>query len=1016
MSSMPKTWDTDVVSEYIKQESQQKSPDVFLDTHLPIRKIRADSLVGYDGDFVSDEGLFEHLVQSAATDAENRIYLLKGEVGSGKSHLCQWLEYQINGYGDLDGADEHVAIHISRNNTRLSDILDELYKHIDDEHEELQDIATLDAEDLADFIISGLRTFEANKQQFEEFDLEAFIEDTDADIDLRTVLERNIREYQEAVEVEDREQRIELITREEFGRICFNVFGNTHNDSDIFPAIRNAIHERLMTNVGIEDFQGELVDIADQYQREGKRPVLICEDVTTFTVLKDDLMDHIFQLGDGGEEIQSGFDVILGYTTGWESEKADDALMTGDLAYMRQRAVGYLQMTNDEGEAYFLEDGAMPIQLVRQYLEVIKENSSVSEQVDVDESAFESLYPFNERFVMRAYKHLVEDGALQQTPRLLLYHVVGDSLRSDVPPHEKVPGNTYLRDFSAPVSVGNYDASFLNLVKWYGRMAGDNVVVPTEYFETFDVEIPDEVTIEQGFVTLGVQYQNIGWEVPDSDLQPVDPKRSTKEAFDLDGGAEVELDEDEDSESDGDGTSVVEAQEEDLVEQSRRAERIDEFQRWFGSGGEFPSANRLREGVQAALNRFYDPTRLSNGNATTTGSAGFYYGRGSDVPVEIRGPDASKDRAITVPHKSEEVSDYEMLLYELMMYGLEGEFREQANFDAIRSWCNDKVIEFRAMMREDLETCLPGGMSLEEFLVLARFLLLNSAHGSTELSRGELLRDPDDYELDNISPFVWDESPFDIPRSLRDGFSEMTKRRAEVANLCHGFFLLKENFVDHERLDKAIEGVSGNLDEYIQEAASMSASDVPDAYRIGTNRSNATTRAKQLFEIVSDYANELQKHEQTFEPRDISESVGDVRNLYNRQHTVEDLREMYERLEKSFQPLDANFSTDWERTEEILTERSDELELGMFGNTLRSFEDIDPDSGIGVMALMYEYNESRDEHDAWEVYETLAEMIQTIEEHDDADVSEFRQQVRDDSTFASFQKQRDAVVERIGRI
>ncbi|MEA5386767.1 hypothetical protein VB779_06680 [Haloarculaceae archaeon H-GB11] len=60
--------------------------------------------------------------------------------------------------------------------------------------------------------------------------------------------------------------------------------------------------------------------------------------MTTFTVLKDDLLDHIFQLGDGGGEMESGFDVVLGYTTGWESEKADDALMTGDLSYMRQRA------------------------------------------------------------------------------------------------------------------------------------------------------------------------------------------------------------------------------------------------------------------------------------------------------------------------------------------------------------------------------------------------------------------------------------------------------------------------------------------------------------------------------------------------------------------------------------------------------------------------------------------------------------------------------------------------------
>lgn len=1015
MSTLPKTWSTDVVSDYIKQESQQKSPDVFLETHLPIRKIRAKSLVGYDGDFVSDEELFEHVVQSDPSDAENRIYLLKGEVGSGKSHLCQWLEYQINGDGDQEGADDHVAIHISRNNTRLSDILDKLYEHIDAEYDDLQDIATLDAEDLADFIISGLRTFEANKQQFETFDLEAFIEDTDADIDLRTVLERNIREYQEAVEAEDREQRIELITREEFGRICFNVFGNTHSDSDIFPAVRNAIHERLMTNVGIEDFQGELVDIADQYQREGKRPVLICEDVTTFTVLKDDLMDHIFQLGDGGEQIQSGFDVILGYTTGWETEKADDALMTGDLSYMRQRAVGYLQMTNEEGEAYFLEDGAMPVQLVRKYLNVIKEHSDVSEAVDED--AFEELYPFNERFVMRAYKHLEENGTLQQTPRLLLYHVIGDCLRSDVPPHKKIEGNSYVRDVSAPVSVGNYDASFLGLVKWYGKMEDGNVVVPEAYFEAFDVEIPDGVSIENRHVTLGVRYRNIGWAVPESDLRPIDPTDSTDETFEFEDEPDDEdEDEDDDALFEGGSSGISGNESTDPDEQSRRAERIDEFQRWFGSGGEFPSANRLREGVQAALTTFHEPTRLANENATTRGTAGFYYARGDDVPVEIRGPDSSKDRAITVDHKSDEVADYEMLLYELMRYGLEDEFDDRANFDAMRSWTDDKVVEFRAAMRTDLESCIPEGMTLEEFLVLARFLLLNGAHGTMGLSKGLLLRDPDEYELDETSPFTWDESPFEIPRSLKDGFSEMTKRRAEVADLCHGFFLLKENFVDHERLDPALESVSENLEEYIRATASMSASDVPDAYRIGTTRSGARTRVQKLFEVVSDYANELQKLEQSFEAEELWEDVGTVSDLYSQRHTAEDLGEMYERLETSIQPLDANLSERWERAETLLTETPEDLDLVAFGNALNSFEDVDPDSGIEVMALMYEYNESRAEHDAWLVYETLAEMIEAIEDHDDADVSEFQDLVRDESAFATFQQRRDAVVDTIGGI
>jgi hypothetical protein len=578
-----------------------------------------------------------------------------------------------------------------------------------------------------------------------------------------------------------------------------------------------------------------------------------------------------------------------------------------------------------------------------------------------------------------------------------------------------------VREVSAPVSVGSFESTFLNLIKWYGRMDGGNVVVPKVYFEMFDVDIPDEVAVEDGYITLGVRYKNIGWEIPDSDLQPVDSKTGTSDTFES-GDDESEDGESETSDTgtDSGGTKVIETDhptsELDAEEQSRRAKRIDQFQRWFGSGGEFPSANQLRDGVQSALNMFHDPTRLANENATTTGTAGFYFARGDDVPVEIVGPDSRKDRAITVPHKSEDVAEYEMLLYELMRYGLEDEFNEQANFDAIRNWTTDQVVDFRATMRADLESHLPEDMTLEEFLVLARFLLFNGAEGTTEFTRELLLREPDDYKLADTSPFKWEESPFDIPRSFRSGFGEMTKRRSDVAKLCQGFFLLKENFVDHDRLEPALQSVRENVDQYVQAVSTISVSEIPDAYRIGTTRRNASTRVSKLFEVVSEYANELQKLEQSFDSEELWDDVGAVRDLYSRRHTIEQLHDLYERLESSIQPLDANFSGRWEHTGELLSERADEVNLMAFGDVLNSFEEVNPDSGIEVLSLMYEYNESRATQDAWTIYETLAEMIETIEQHDDADVSQFRDRIREESAFTTFQTRRDAAVGRIGGI
>jgi len=1014
MSVFHKTWDDDVVSNYIKQESQQKSPDVFLETHIPIRKIRAESLIGHNGDFVSDEQIFDHIVQSDPTSDENRIYMLKGEVGSGKSHLCQWLEYEINGDGELGGADEHVAIHISRNSTRISDILDKLYEHIDAEYDEVQDIATLNAADLADFIISSLRAFESNQYDHNDFDFEEFLEDNSNGPDLRSVLERNINEYQEAVEDEDREQRIELLEREEFNEICLLKFGRSVSDEDIFPRIRTAIHDRLMTNLGIEDFRGELIDIADQYQAEGKRPVLICEDVTTFTVMKDDFMDHIFQLGDGGETMQSGFDVVLGYTTGWESEKADDALMVGDLSYMRQRAVGYLVMTNRDGEAYFLEEGAMPIQLVEQYLEAIKSHSDVPEHPSIDDDAFDDLYPFSKRFIIRAYDHLEEDGNLQQTPRLLLYHVIGDCLRASVPPHEKVRNHGYLRDFSAPTAVGGYDSSFRSLTKWYGRMDDGDVVVPEACFEAFDIPIPDETTVEDGLVRLNVVYEDIGWTVPDSDLKPIDPSEAGAGAGEV---GEKETDDEDDSGSGGEidpttgktkTSSTV-----DSDGESDRSRKISQFQDWYGTGGDFPSSNRLKEGVRAALEAFYDPARLANENATTDGTAGFYHARG-DLQVEIRGADQSKERAIVVPHKpdgavGEDV--YEQLLLNFMIRGLDGEFRPGTDFDAVRAWADNKVVDFRSKMRDDLEAELPEGMTLEEFLVMSRFLLQNAAEGVSSPDRVTLLRDPDEYNVPETSPFKQDDPLFDVG-SLRSNFIDLSTRKTDLGLLCQGFFLLKQNFVDEERLSPAIESVSENFEDYLAALTKISASEIPDAYRIGTTRNQANVQVSALYEAVSDYATALRKLEQTFDVATIKEDIDVVEGLYSPTHTIDDLTEMYNRLKEAIAPLDINFKERWERVSSTLARLSDE-DIEEFGSIIERYRKAAPQNGAEILSLMYGYSESRAVYDEWNVYETLSEMLGELEDHEDVDGNEFRELVRDSTEFTAVQQARGSALNTI---
>lgn len=1036
MSTYLKSWDDDVVTEYIKQESQQKTPEVFLETHIPITRIRAEQLHGSDsaGGFVGEQQVFEHITKSDPESTENRIYMLKGEVGSGKSHLCQWLEYQINGQGDLAGAEDHIAIHISRNNTRLSDILEKLYEHVGIEHDELADMSQLDADDLADFIITGLRTFGANTGQFTGFELDEFIEDHESKLDLRTVLTENIEEYQDAIAEEEREQRIDLISREEFGKVCFNVFGETFKDSEVYPVVRNTIHDRLMTNLGIEDFQSELVRVANQYQKEGKRPVLIAEDVTTFTVLKDDLLDYIFQLGDGADEMQSGFDVILGYTTGWETEQADDALVAGDLSFMTQRAVGYLSLTNDNGEAYFLEDGPMPVRLVEKYLSVIKDQSTTEPNGEIPEDAFDDLYPFNERVIVRAYRNLQEDGNRQQTPRLLLYHVVGDCLLSSVPPHDKLGGNTYIADFHDPTSA-DFEPAVNRLLKWYGKLDEGSVVVPEACFETFDVDIPKNARVEEGSVIVEAKFMSSHWEVSDDLLEGSITDRDPEDIGETEvaGGSDddTESGESEDGDSDTpeipetttDITSVTEA-----PTYPEANEALAHFQDWYGTGNEFPSGERLREGVQTALNMFYDPTRLANANATTKSTAGFYYASGSDVPVEIRGEDSSKDLAVTVSPFGDGIPDYERILYYMTLYPLEGpeqeegEFHQDLNMDAVRGWCDIQVQELREQMRKELEDALGDNLTLEQFIVLANSLLLNAVHGTTEFDRGRLLRDPDEYSVDQSSPFKrtskreFRENPIELPSGLFSAYDDLVDRKTEIMQLSQGFFLLKGEFVDHERLENAQTYVEENFEECLAAASRIRVDDVADGYRIGTTRTSAKTRAATVFEAVSNYANELEKFEQSFDASALVDEVEMVKSLHQPRHTCDKLLDIYERLVDCIDPLDVPLKERWEEVGQILREHPEEIDLGAFGSTLESLMVADPDSPVEAIELLHTYNQSKDTQQAWLVYEVLEELLATVENAPGPDVTEFLSQVRDSPAFQQFQRKRNDVVQTIGGI
>lgn len=477
----PVTWDNDVVKQYLTPESHQKSRQEFIDTHIDIDKIQTEYLFPYPGtpDFVSQGEFRDAILRSNLTD-DNRIFILQGETGSGKSQLCQWLEYQIGDHNSgLAGDDEHVALHVSRSNTRIKDILEILTAPLD-ETVSTTSVEELDPERVADAIIATLDAFAPTEQSVDSEDLRKLAADGGA-VSLRGILEQNIQEYQSAVVSEDETNLPDLLKNDDYRDLAVDAFGIARGGDDIFPALRDKIHQILSQNLGVADFQGKLEELSQQYIDQGIRPVLICEDLTTFSVLKEQLLDHLFQLDSGA------FDVVLGWTTGWEQDSLDRALGVTDgvQTYMKDRAEGYLSTTDDAGRAYFLDED-VTVELVRKYMSVIHEKSD--QTIDIDQSAYNKLYPFSAEFVRRAYNNLTQDGVERRTPRLLLIRVIGECLNSVKPPFVAAESNLYIKDFPVEIEL-QYDRTHKELSKWYGEKTLDgNISVPLEIAETFNVE------------------------------------------------------------------------------------------------------------------------------------------------------------------------------------------------------------------------------------------------------------------------------------------------------------------------------------------------------------------------------------------------------------------------------------------------------------------------------------------------------------------------------------------------
>lgn len=477
----PSPWNPARVRQVLTTESRQKARDLFLRTHRPFRQIRVDLCKDADlaGRFIGEEQIYD-LIAAGALEADNRLFLVVGEAGAGKSELCQWLEYRA------DPA-RRLAIHIPRSMTSAAHVAALLRRALGLAGAPLLRRTPIVTQARHIALSAAVLLYEQGDPLLTPTSAwEALLDSTGT--------RAAIAEHLMAAARGDSGHQ--LLSAPE-------TIGSQPNLSAEalaagWPALRHLGALAMEQALWLGDLRDTLAQIACAAVASGVRPLLLLEDVTAFRVLGDRLLDYLLDLSSGH------FDAVIGVTTGFERTQLARATLADDLTHVHHRLRARLVLTDDLGRAYGLDDEV--VDLARGYLDVIRGDATDPALAVCDDAFGPGLYPFTETALRRAFAALHEEGSPRQTPRLFLEHVLGAALLSPEPPpaaldrsaHLTPPPALFLAD-DAP------DPALRGLLRWYGHIGDDAVTLDRRIADLWGVPVPQGL-VHDGQIRLARTY------------------------------------------------------------------------------------------------------------------------------------------------------------------------------------------------------------------------------------------------------------------------------------------------------------------------------------------------------------------------------------------------------------------------------------------------------------------------------------------------------------------------------
>ncbi len=484
----PKFWTSDQVDAVLTTESRQKARDLFLATHQPFRQIRQDfSREGGPAGAFIDERELRSVVQAGRTDAHNRLFLIVGEAGSGKSELCQWLEYQVD-------TERRLPVHIPRSMTSAAHVVGLLRERLGHLRGRSA-LARTPLRDQAQYIAMTTRVllYEHGSAHLTPIDAWATA------LTSQSMLDALLAHLEAAND--GRWSHAPLTDRSEIDAVCAAAGVRDGLASEAaMVALRRLVARAIEQTAWVGDVRSLLADLAASARERGVRPLLLLEDVTAFQLLGDRLLDYLLDLSSGT------FDAVIGVTGGYERTRLADVALAQDLTHVHQRLQGRYVLTDESGRAYGFEENL--VAFAASYLRALRPTPGT---LNHDNPAADPLYPFTETSLRRALLSLHEDGSPRQTPRLFLQHVLRASLLSDDIPPLALDRSPFLRQ---PPILARSDAladpALQSVLRWYGEVGERHVTLDARVLAAWDMAAPPHLihdgrlTVERAYVPIMV--------------------------------------------------------------------------------------------------------------------------------------------------------------------------------------------------------------------------------------------------------------------------------------------------------------------------------------------------------------------------------------------------------------------------------------------------------------------------------------------------------------------------------